>query len=441
MSSYWLLAEPTHEASLAYGAANLGKFNAYLKHALLFQPELMLSDSTVVNSPNFRRTIQGDSDLLEMLADGALSIARRRDDGKLMPLIEVRGSLVAGSGMNPGFDDRKVFYCNSDLDVLEDSRITKKYDLSDLSSYYTTSIQALLEDGTFTEQLGMDRDPICDAIRTRIRDEGRLDQRFFCRDEPGHLSDMVGPDVWDRCKAVVRSFDNAYYRSGIPLRLGADIVFSENDMELRRILRRNSTIAPEGPVRLDLARDTKTLYEAVLTAAPARKLARLRKTDEFAAFQKSLAALQTIDDVFAPTLQSYIQAAYESLEAYHHVIDDELRILRFFTTGTCFLDRFILRGFARTGGWVLRMGPSLADFVPPTIAALFLKHEYAAGAISCYGFLRALPAIKEKAENLELTSKADAASLDALAGNIDASAKRVQGTIEVAPRSFKDTLY
>jgi hypothetical protein len=439
--SFWLLAD--NSVDLGTNLDRTGTFVAFLKHSLLFHERLLLSDSLVVNTPNLRRAMQVDPDLREYVTKGCLVIARRKQERSdaLVELIELRESFLPKKSMNGSFDrEPALFLADEDLLQLQRFASSVPYELSQVSGYYTTSIEELLGDRRFLDPLGGDADKICEAIVQRIDKHGYVDQTFFKPGLPESLPTILGEAVWNRHSTTINDFEGAYYRNAIPATVGADVVFSHEHARQRAILRHLGT-QRAGSIRIDLSREAKSLYEAALSTLTAAKLAHLRESDEFAEFQRNLRKLQSIQVMDDPRLDLAVQEIYVALDEYHRLIDDELRMRRFFDRGSRLLDRWNLRGFLNDGAWLLRTGAeaasrkavravvatSLAAIVHPGLSALFLKY-YALGGI-------------KKVEKTfdELPAKLTAWEKRRM--NVSTRVAQVDGHLEIAPRAFKDSIY
>jgi hypothetical protein len=439
--SFWLLAD--NSVDLGSNLDRTGTFVAFLKHSLLFHERLLLSDSLVVNTPNFRRAIQADPALREYMTKDCLVIARRKQERseEFVELIALRESFLPKKSMNGGFDpEPTLFLADEDLLQLQRFASPVPYELSQVSGYYTASLKELLGDRRFLDPLGVDADTVCEAILQRIDKHGYVDQTFFKPGLPESLPTIVGETIWNRHSTTVHDFETAYYSNAIPATVGADVVFSHEHARQREILRHLGTEKP-GSVRIDLSREAKSLYEAALSAMTAARLARLRESDEFKEFQKTLKKLRSIQVIDDPELDLAVQEIYVALDEYHRRIDDELRMRRFFDRGSRLLDRWNLRGFLKDGAWLLRIGAeavsrkpvravvatSLAAIVHPALSALFLKY-YALGGI-------------KKIEKTfdDLPAKLNAAEKRRM--NLSYRAAEVNAHLAVAPRTFKDSIY
>jgi hypothetical protein len=438
--SFWLLAD--NSVSLGADRQRIGTFIASLKHALMFHERLLLSDSLVVNTPNLRRAIQEDPELREYLTTGCLVIARRRKDDRLLDLVELRENLRASGSLNPVFDvDPKPFLVDDDLKDLQRFASCIPYDIAAIRDHYSNNIVALTGDPKFKEALGNDADAVCTAILTRVQERHYLDQTFMGRSGPENLEGKVGDEVWRRVSGTIFNFQTAYYYSGIPTIVGADIVFSAEHEQQRKILRDVGSEGEGGTARVDLSRGGTSLYESVLSNMPAEKLKRLRNSAEFKEFQGKLQKLQCLKDINDPGLEPAVQEIYVALHAYHRRIDKDLYVLRHLQRGSALLDQWNLRGIVKGGGYLLRWGAEavsdkkirativsgVAECLHPGAGGPFLVYYWIAGKNSMERKLDMLP---EKIKMLEDRQRITSASTT-----------RIEGHVEIAPSAFKDTIY
>jgi hypothetical protein len=436
--SYWLLGD--NATPLGMSAERTGTFVANLKHALLFHERILLSDSLVVNTPNFRRAIQADPQLRDYLAAGCLVIARRKTGDRFLGLIELRENLDESNSRNPGFDSYpRSFLIDDDLKDLQSFASKVPYDPLATRDHYTNSIRSLTADPRFRGALGDDADIVCAAILQRIQEKGYLDQTYFGTYGPDTLAGILKEDVWRRTYTPIFEFQTAFYYSAIPMTVGANIVFSAEHEPQRRILRHIDADGAGGATRVDLSRGAKSLYESVLSNMSARKLEHLRETDEFKEFQKRLRQIERLTDI--NDVEPAAQDIYIALRAYHRRIDEELSVLRYFQQGTALLDQWKLRGILKGGEWLLKFGTEvasdlkvrattvsgIAELLHPGAGAAFLLYYFAAGKSSLERKLDQLPKMLEISENRRKLASS--------------STERIEGHVEIAPRTFKDTIY
>jgi hypothetical protein len=212
-ASFWLFADNSFD--LAMDFRRIGSFVAYMKHSLLFHERLLLSDSLAVNTPNFRRAIQQDRLLREYMAEGAVVIAQRKEEGKIVDLTELRNQL--GNSMNQGFhSDRSVFDASDDLIELQNAAASRlyTYELSEISGYYTEKVKALTTDQLFLDKLGGDAHRVCQIINRQIEEHGSIDQTFLERQDPGNpdrLSTQLGNEIWQRVWRTIFEFERPYH--------------------------------------------------------------------------------------------------------------------------------------------------------------------------------------------------------------------------------------
>jgi hypothetical protein len=439
--SFWLLAD--NSVSLGGDLKRIGTFVASLKHALMFHERILLSDSLVVNTPNFRRAIQADKELRDYMAAGSLVIARRKQGERLIELTELRENLLVNGSVNPGFDkDDMPFRVGDDLEYLQKFAPTVPYDVSTTRDHYTDSIKALTVDVRFRRALGEDADTVCRAILERIKDKQYLDQTFLAKTGPDSLAHVLGEEVWNRTASTINEYQKAFYYSAIPTLVGADIAFSEEHERQRRILRRIDANGNGGIARVDLSRGAKSLYEAVLSNLSARKLKRLRDSSEFQDFQRQIIRLQQFSGIDDPALEAVAQDTHAALHAYHQRIDKDLAILRYFQQGSALLDQWNLKGILQGGEWLLRFGakPISDGKVRATLVtsvAELLHLGSIAPFIVYYYSLAGKNPVEEKLDRLPDLVEAH----DRRRSLASSSTARIEAEVDIAPRKFKDTIY
>jgi hypothetical protein len=352
--SCWLFADNTID--IGQNLSRAASFSAYLKHALLFHDRLIIGDSNVVNTPNFRFAMQADVPFRKYLAESCLDVASRIKGDQFLELRALREELRANQLMNVGFDiDPHIF--RADDDLIDLSRANQiPYNLISAGEYYTDKMRDFMYDPIFAKTLGGDAERVSQAILDAISERGTLQQRFFEPRAPGSLKEILGEEIWHRSGQHIRGFEIAFYRNSIPAQVQADIIFSNEHRRDREVLRGIGVNEGMGIIRIDLSRGAKGIYESALSRLSIPKLAVLRGSEEFKEFQRALIALQAVGTMYDPRLEPLIQNVYEAI----HVTTSEL------TTRYLFSDTFKLEVPCSTSGFFAGSfvaGPGSSDLV------------------------------------------------------------------------------
>ena len=415
-SSFWLLADNSFD--LATEPGHLASFTAYLKHALLFHHRIAISDSLLINAPNWRRALQADPEMCNYLAtEGGIEIARGCEGGRLVELTELRDRLKERGSWNIAFNaDPTSFSSKDDLIPLERFAQRREYELSQVRGYYTDMVTGLTLRPEFLDAMGDDADAVCQAINALVEEHGFLTQTFIERDPPNSdsLKKRIGSDAWERVKPRLFEFERAYHCTAVPALLEADIIFSQEHERQRQILR---TVAEDKLVgSVDLSRGAKSLYEAALVATPIKKIKELRESGEFGEFQGRLHALRAPILAKDPKLPDALSELYCVLADYHRLIDSRLALVRYLQTGSQWLDRWLLRGYLIGGYWTVRMGASMLSTTRrrTAVAQVALNQiskdwaRYAKDACAIYAAVDGYRPIEDKLDSYARTVKSHA---------------------------------
>ncbi|MCP5352060.1 MAG: hypothetical protein H6926_02565 [Chromatiales bacterium] len=236
--SYWLLGED--QLPLAKAPERQALFVAYFKHSLLFNRQLILSDSLVLNNRNFRVSLQGNTDFRELIRSDTFAVAVRgsAEEG-VASFAEVREQLRSARHIDPAIYDR-----DDDLDWLVRHARQVMYELSAIGAMYTANVRALFHGDVAAARLS----PrvlalIQDEIELELSRQGNLTRRFF------HYASNLGQRVasrdrrihWRRHQGVVREIATAPYLSALPMFVKARPVYAEQHRNSFEILRGESS--------------------------------------------------------------------------------------------------------------------------------------------------------------------------------------------------------
>ena len=364
--SFWLFAD--NSFALGSDVTLIEDFDAYLRHSLLYEPKLLLSDSSTINNGNFRQCLQKNRDLLSLLRNEALVIARRDNgDGPIEPLVSIRDRFARGAGaerqMNPGYSGREdVFFDNADLEVLERCETRSYSAIAVASSYTQRMIDAVKTEG-FAAVAGSHYVEILSAITGRLEERGGLAQGFFGLDGAGSLRDkLAAPEAKEIVAKHLVPIELAIYGSGIPFHVGADLVFSPQHIQQQEILRRLQSVEGKDSDSIDTNHFDTNLLRSVLLDAPVRHFIDCRRSKEFSDFQTALAIMREQKD---PHDEKFIQCA---VDLHNRLMDYQKKIYSEFKLQFRFSDfRNIpsprVAGLAKGAAWLISLA---ATYLRPT---------------------------------------------------------------------------
>ncbi|RAJ92971.1 hypothetical protein [Aliidiomarina maris] len=223
IAAYWMLADT--EVPLSWDPNQLQRFESLLKHALLFNHRLMISDTQAVNCVNLRRLLQQGGGFHELLHRDVFEVAIRTEaNGQQASLVDLRDNFAA-RGINRFASDD--FLRNDDLDIIQRTSNVRPYELSNLSQLYTDSVQALLyrDDVKATMTLA-DRDMFRTFMDAELARNGYLTREFMQNTMAAMMCAEQHDDIWGRHHQVIRKISDAPYITALPQVLSASPIYS-----------------------------------------------------------------------------------------------------------------------------------------------------------------------------------------------------------------------
>ncbi|MCC5879111.1 MAG: hypothetical protein JJU03_04370 [Idiomarina sp.] len=223
-AAYWMLADT--EVPLSWEPSQLERFETFLKHALLFNQKLMISDTQAVNCVNLRRLMQKGSGFHELLHRDIFEIAIRGKDNtnEQISLIDLRDQFAA-RGVNRFQSDD--FLRNDDLTTLQSSSSTRVYHVETLGTLYTEAVQALITRNDIQTALSPAHFELFNALLTQeVAQQGRLTREFMQNTLGARLKSIHASDVWAQHRDLIMRISDAPYVTAIPQVMTASPIYS-----------------------------------------------------------------------------------------------------------------------------------------------------------------------------------------------------------------------
>jgi hypothetical protein len=219
LSAYWLVGDDRLDHSMDRLKAS--SLYAHLVHSMLYNPRLLISDSTAVNNPNFRYLLSNDGRLKELINGETFAVARRIQDGAPVGLRELRDQFVKDKKENPGFSTAE-FANDRDLFFLEEWSDVIPYSVSNISGFYTRSTRDILKSRVAQDCIPADLlKRIQDLVDRQISQTGSLSRLLFFGDMSGDIGEQNWRQYGDRLKQI----GSAFYLDALPATVGASPIF------------------------------------------------------------------------------------------------------------------------------------------------------------------------------------------------------------------------
>lgn len=216
--TYWLVCED--RCALAHRRDKRHLLSNAIKHALLYEPQLLLSDSMFVTNRNLRALVAQSDTLRHAIKDEIVQCASRRA-GRVKTLIEVRDDLVvANRHPLPSEFPSLEFRDNAALEFLQEHARIIPYDLVSIASRFTKHCKERFSSDA-AEKLGREvggcvleyMESKAGSSDTKAIGFGDL---YYRKTLGKHLDDRCGEGTWKRHSDVIRTIARGVYLTGIP---------------------------------------------------------------------------------------------------------------------------------------------------------------------------------------------------------------------------------
>lgn len=303
------------ELPLARDPSLLTSFESHLKHSLLFNEHLMLSDAQAVNCSNLRNLINHKPDFKELLTPDLFSIAIRAPKSDLRPnsLHEVRNSFYKEGKQN--MHDKR-FMIDTDLDILEERCHIEPYTYPALRENYTNSVFELFRSENAIAILGLEVVDVLDALFTEENTRNNGLGRVFIQKNLERKLDSIGrQDIWHKHASNIIKLSDAPYVTGIPTILNTNPIYAPVHQESFKLAYNNALKFVDKVETIKLATNLDLhSYESALALLNPEDILTLRQSYQFLDYQNNLnSCVET---------QNQLSNTAETLAAYQELIDE-----------------------------------------------------------------------------------------------------------------------
>lgn len=310
-ASYWLLSDD--RLDICNNPLNYDYFRAHFKHTLLFNKNVIVPDSYIVNNLNFRKAIKYDEDISGLVADQILQIALRTDGDEDNSLVKIRDAF--SNTVKPKEFSNEEYYSNEELVLLDNTVQFLPYSIKDVSKSYSSKVQAL-----FNSEVAhtiIDNKVVGSKIREFLNEkyeaEGKLGRAFFYYD----LEPLLGEKSWEEYGDKIKDIANAPYLTALPSLLGADPVYANEHKGAFDIISGRVSIAEREAYNLK--------FSSKLGLQSFVKGMTMLKRDSILDLLDSDEAEHYFDaSIGNPSSKDYIQNLQEAIKNYQLKIEDEI---------------------------------------------------------------------------------------------------------------------
>jgi hypothetical protein len=247
-SAYWLLSDD--RLDLCRVRANLGLFKAHFKHSVLFNPQLAVPDSYIVNNYNFRSALRHDDTIRGLVQDQVLRVLTRApDQGARKTLVEIRNEMPKEKV--PREFSQEEYHSNEDLGFVDTVAARDVYQLSDVSRRYAVKTIEVLRSKKAGRALGAD---VAAAVAKHAQEAAGLDaelqvqdsdrvekfgRAYFYYELPQIFKAATGRE-WQDYEARIQDFANAPYLTALPAALDLEPIYAPQHEGAFKLIRGES---------------------------------------------------------------------------------------------------------------------------------------------------------------------------------------------------------
>lgn len=220
--SYWLLSDD--RLDLCKDPKNINLFRAHFKHAVLFNPDLIVPDSYIINNLNFRRSIRDDETFRDLMSDQVLKVATRKDEAGNYSLRKIRDGMIEGK--KPDEFSMEEYCSDLELSLVDTSVQFLPFSIEDIASRYTERTFEIFLPENSGKILG--DHAVCDQLNNMVVEEversGKLEYAFFYYKAKDYLSSSD----WEKYRNIILDMAQANYLNNLPDLLGASPVYAKD---------------------------------------------------------------------------------------------------------------------------------------------------------------------------------------------------------------------
>lgn len=302
MPAYWLACDD--RLPVAWRKREQHKLGNAIKHAFLYEPQLLISDSMVVTNRNLKALMCQSRFVQECVRQRLLRIAARSSGSKHAYLGDVRDKLLKDkrAPSKKQFPQRE-FLDDRAFEFLDSHCTFQKYSLDDISIRFTKQVASIFQTELAHETLGME---VVNAVATFIEtvkasNKGMIGLgHFWYHEHIGQfLNDELGPDIWQQVRRGIRKFAQAVHMTGLPDLLETNAVYHKqhrSTVDVWRDRRRHRHTALGEKLKITNRFDLTT-YVRALELLTFNDLMKLRNTDEWQWYRKTRHEFSEFGDV------------------------------------------------------------------------------------------------------------------------------------------------
>jgi hypothetical protein len=328
-----------HTINFSLDERNKQRLKAHLKHAMLFEEKIILSDSDVLANRNLRNLLYDEGDFRELFTKENFVVAIRsnadfrRSDRKAHPKLIRDPSLEEVLRTFDSFGkfgylrntdpERDLYKRTAELDSLEKKVDIQRYDVVQIGRIYTDQIISLFQSDRVRAELG---DEMASLIYQGVLTERELNKSdynllggigtvYFDEELPAELARMGMQKKWTEVAGKVFEIARAPYLTAFARAVSASPIYTrkhESRLDYMRSIDPLSRSVCE-PIRY---KTSVSDYEQGIIYLPSSAIHKLRETSEFKSLRKAI-------NNFSGT-QSSVNDILEYLIAYKRQIDNEI---------------------------------------------------------------------------------------------------------------------
>ncbi|MDN3579364.1 hypothetical protein [Mucilaginibacter flavus] len=324
---------------LSLDSSKRESLKAHIKHSLLFEERLLLTDSQLIDNKNLRFLLFEDKEFSSLFSKDNLSIALRN-------VIDIRQSsseLPSEYIYDPTIDEivkgfiswKKCSWENSsninvqkryaqtiELDNLTKSVNIERYSLGSVGAMFTDDMLDVLSRGNVMDKIGEKfANQVSDlVIEKRLKQSGEINPRggvgiaYFKNELGAELFNRGFAKEWKQNEKFILDISQAPYLTALPKVFNANPIYGAMHKPHIDIMNGKSEIKVIG--KDEYYRTNLLQYETGINLLSVKSIEKLRNSDRFRKFRDSLNRYDGTE--------SGLRTAMFSFDEYKIAIDDEI---------------------------------------------------------------------------------------------------------------------